>query len=291
MIHQLSRIATLTLFAALSSGALVGAAAAQDSFNAKGNSSARTGTQTNVDGNPNCPPPVINGITPKNWSCKTGEGSSYILPQTTSAQPGPNYGPPGSYLTPEPGPPGSYLQKDVGPPGTYLQPNVGPPGSYLNSTGRGTQVRTGPGGAIILSPGAPATAKDAPKSSARNQTPTPGVTEPYRQDAGAMRGGYVSGSAPAYPSSGAMPYRQDKGAMQGGIVSNGYSFGPRNSAAQAAQGLAGVIGAGVAQAMIAKSSAPKNVAAKKAEAAAANAQAAQAVNAFIKMLGSQPSAP
>ncbi|HEV8713172.1 MAG TPA: hypothetical protein VGX03_10120 [Candidatus Binatia bacterium] len=34
-------------------------------------SSRRTGTQ-GVEGNPNCPPPVIGGITPKNWACKTG---------------------------------------------------------------------------------------------------------------------------------------------------------------------------------------------------------------------------
>ena len=32
--------------------------------------SRRTGTQ-GIEGNPNCPPPVIGGITPKNWSCKT----------------------------------------------------------------------------------------------------------------------------------------------------------------------------------------------------------------------------
>jgi hypothetical protein len=30
-----------------------------------------TGTQ-GIEGNPNCPPPVINGITPRNWSCPTG---------------------------------------------------------------------------------------------------------------------------------------------------------------------------------------------------------------------------
>jgi Lipase (class 3) len=36
------------------------------------NWSCPTGTQSQVRGNPNCPPPVINGIVPKNWSCPTG---------------------------------------------------------------------------------------------------------------------------------------------------------------------------------------------------------------------------
>jgi hypothetical protein len=292
--------------AALLSGALIGVlivpAAAQETYNAR--SSAPTGTEVYNGGNPNCPPPVINGITPKNWSCKTGEGSSYILPQTTSVQGGPNYGPPGSYLQPqpgppgsylqpEPGPPGSYLQKDVGPPGSYLQPDVGPPGSYLNSTAGGTQVRTAPTGAIILSPGAPANAKDAPKSSARDQTPTPGVTEPFRQDTKSMQprapDAYNSGPS----SSNNIPYRQDtpmmQPAMQGSISNGGYSFGPQNSGAQAAQGLANLIGAGVAQAAAAKAANAKSASAKKA--AAANAQAAKVMNGFIKMLGTEPGAP
>lgn len=290
MIHRHLRHGIVALLCGAVSFALAGAAAAQDHFNARsgGNSSAPTGTQ-GVVGNPNCPPPVINGITPKNWSCKTGEGSSYTVPQTTNVRPGPNYGPPGSYLVQQPGPPGSYLQKDVGPPGSYIQPDVGPPGSYLNSTGGGTQVRTGPGGAIILSPGAPANSKDTPKAAARNQTPTPGVTEPYRQDRGAMRGVYSTGGGSPYANGGGSPYRQDTVPMRGGVVSNGYSFGPQNSGAQAAQGLASLIGAGMAQAAAAKAANAKTPSAKKA--AAANAQAAQAINGFIRMLGSEPGAP
>jgi hypothetical protein len=38
---------------------------------AQGRGSNPTGTQ-GIEGNPNCPPPVIGGITPKNWSCPTG---------------------------------------------------------------------------------------------------------------------------------------------------------------------------------------------------------------------------
>jgi hypothetical protein len=274
--------------AALLSGALIGVlimpAAGQESYNAR--SSAPTGTQ-GVVGNPNCPPPVINGITPKNWSCKTGEGSSYILPQTTSVQGGPTYGPPGSYLQPQPGPPGSYLQKEPGPPGSYIQPEPGPPGSYLNSTSGGTQVRTAPTGAIILTPGPP---KDAPKSSARNQSPTPGVTEPFRQDTQAMQprmpDAYNSG--PAYAND--IPYRQDTESMQprmqGGVSGNGYSFGPQNSGAQAAQGLANLVAAGAAQAAAARAANAKTAAAKKQ--AAATAQAAKVMNGFIKMLGTEP---
>src|SRR5712691_8881750 len=34
--------------------------------------SGKTGTQ-GIEGNPHCPPPVVNGITPRNWSCKTGQ--------------------------------------------------------------------------------------------------------------------------------------------------------------------------------------------------------------------------
>ena len=31
-------------------------------------------------GNPNCPPPVINGVVPKNWSCKTGtQGGGWAI--------------------------------------------------------------------------------------------------------------------------------------------------------------------------------------------------------------------
>ena len=199
---------------------------------------------------------MINGITPKNWSCKTGEGSSYTLPQTSSVQPGPNYGPPGSYIQRQPGPPGSYLQKDVGPPGSYIQPDVGPPGSYLNSTG-GTQVHTSPSGAIILTPGT--NPKPGPNNAARNgQMPTPGVNTPYRQDTQSMQPsmprGY-NGGGPSTSNNGNIPYRQDTQSMQptiqGGIANNGYtgngySFGPQNPTAQAVQGLAGLIGNGLA---------------------------------------------
>jgi hypothetical protein len=52
-------------------------AAAQDVFN---------GRAAPAEGNPNCPPPIINGITPKNWSCRTGtqgvEGNPNCPPPT-----------------------------------------------------------------------------------------------------------------------------------------------------------------------------------------------------------------
>ena len=55
-------------------------AAAQEIFN--GGSQVQGNTQ--AQGNPDCPPPVINGITPKNWSCKTGtqgvQGNPYCPP-------------------------------------------------------------------------------------------------------------------------------------------------------------------------------------------------------------------
>lgn len=44
-----------------------------------GNTTGRTGTQ-GAEGNPNCPPPVINRITPKNWSCRTGTQAVPGLP-------------------------------------------------------------------------------------------------------------------------------------------------------------------------------------------------------------------
>jgi hypothetical protein len=44
-----------------------------------GNTTGRTGTQ-GIEGNPNCPPPIINGIKPKNWSCKTGTQAVPGLP-------------------------------------------------------------------------------------------------------------------------------------------------------------------------------------------------------------------
>lgn len=47
-------------------------------------SSRPTGTQ-GVEGNPNCPPPVIGGITPRNWSCPTG--TKPPAPQTQAARP------------------------------------------------------------------------------------------------------------------------------------------------------------------------------------------------------------
>jgi hypothetical protein len=51
-----------------------------DVFESGGNNSGRTGTQSGVRGNPNCPPPVIGGITPKNWSCPTGKQAVDDLP-------------------------------------------------------------------------------------------------------------------------------------------------------------------------------------------------------------------
>ncbi|MGZ5926774.1 MAG: hypothetical protein ACXWLJ_08840 [Rhizomicrobium sp.] len=55
-------------------------AAAQEIFSGNGQPQANPQAQ----GNPDCPPPVINGITPKNWSCKTGtqgvQGNPYCPP-------------------------------------------------------------------------------------------------------------------------------------------------------------------------------------------------------------------
>jgi len=45
-----------------------------------------TGTQGQV-GNPNCPPPVINGITPRNWSCPTGTQRVVPPPQARQDDP------------------------------------------------------------------------------------------------------------------------------------------------------------------------------------------------------------
>lgn len=55
-------------------------APAGDVFSSQGrpaNTTGTTGTQ-GVQENPNCPAPVINGIRPKNWSCKTGTQSTTL---------------------------------------------------------------------------------------------------------------------------------------------------------------------------------------------------------------------
>ncbi|MCC6718104.1 MAG: alpha/beta fold hydrolase [Acetobacteraceae bacterium] len=56
---------------------MMGAAVAQSG-------SRPTGTQ-GVQGNPNCPPPVIGGVIPRNWSCPTG--TQRVLPRGDTAQP------------------------------------------------------------------------------------------------------------------------------------------------------------------------------------------------------------
>ena len=69
--------ATLVLLLAV---AMAGPGAAQSS-------SRPTGTQ-GVEGNPNCPPPVIGGITPRNWSCPTGTPPRVPQAQATRPQAG-----------------------------------------------------------------------------------------------------------------------------------------------------------------------------------------------------------
>lgn len=44
--------------------------------NAEAQRTSRPTDTQGVTGNPNCPPPKINGITPKNWSCATGTQST-----------------------------------------------------------------------------------------------------------------------------------------------------------------------------------------------------------------------
>ena len=241
-----------------------------------------TGTQGVQQGDPGCPQPDINGIRPLNWSCPTGP-QSYALPTATVTRPA---GPPGSYLVPSVGPPGSYIQPDVGGPGSYIVPPEGPPGSYLNSTAGGTQVRTGPGGAIILSPGANKNAQEKSRQAEPNQNEsrqTQSLQAEPRQDIGAMQGGVVS-------NGGASPYRVDTGAMQPTISGTGFTFGPQNASAQAVQGLVGLIGNSAANAAATKTASAKRsgAAAANAQAAATNAQAAQAINGFIRMLGTEP---
>ena len=106
-----------------------------------------------AQGNPNCPPPVINGITPNNWSCRTDtqgvQGNpncpapvgmidgirtspvNWSCPGTQSLQNIPR-------TAPVAGPPGSYISSTAN--GTA--PNDGPPGSYLSGT---AQVDRPPG--------------------------------------------------------------------------------------------------------------------------------------------------
>ncbi len=180
--------------------------------------------------------------------------------------------PPGSYIVPPVGPPGSYIQPD-GRPGSYIVPRYGAPGSYINSTAKGTQVHTGPGGAIVLSPGKNESADEEPGRQDAQSMPgggsgngatanfEPGNAVPYRQDTGPMRGGVAS-------NGGASPYRQDSGAMQpGGNSGGGFSLGAPGQAI--------------------KTTAPKQPSTAAAN-AAANSQAAKLVNRIINLFGNGP---
>ena len=154
-------------------------AAAQDVFNG-GNQGG---------GNPNCPPPVINGITPKNWSCRTGpqysEGNPDCPPpvilingQPTTPKnwscPGGmssgRSGPIGPLETHHPGPPyvpGAANPCQPGGPGSYnwLNNPVGtqlPPGCVRPPTGTTTtdakndpSYQTAPPGSYIVPPVGP----------------------------------------------------------------------------------------------------------------------------------------
>ena len=120
-------------------------AAAQDVFNG-GNQGG---------GNPNCPPPVINGITPKNWSCRTGpqysEGNPDCPPpvilingQPTTPK---NWSCPGGMSSGRSGPIGPLETHHPGPPyvpGAANPCQPGGPGSYnwLNNP-VGTQLPPG----------------------------------------------------------------------------------------------------------------------------------------------------
>jgi hypothetical protein len=241
------------------------------------NWSCRTGTQ-GVQDNPNCPPPVIilNGqpTTPRNWSCPVGTpatrnatngqwdrehpgfptaaGSTPCQPggpggynwlnnaegtqlpegcvrptSRTIAKSDPHYqtAPPGSYIVPPAGPPGSYIRPE-GKPGSYIVAPHGAPGSYLNATKNGTQVHTGPGGAIVLTPSNNESADEDRQNVQTRRGRSNGGGYPYRQDTqamqGAMQGGPVSNSV-------IYPYRQDTQAMQGAMQGGG-NYGQGNGA-------------------------------------------------------------
>ena len=235
--------------------------------------------------------PTVAGSTP----CQPGGPGGYNFlnnPEGTPLPPGcvrpggktnitaktdPRYqtAPPGSYIVPPPGPPGSYIQPE-GKPGSYIVPPVGPPGSYLqserpgsyvNSTaksgpgGGGTQVHTGPGGAIVVSPGKDGATSGTP---ARRDTQGAQGGAPYRQDNGALHSGVVS-------DGGASVYRQDTGAMQGSISGGG----------QPAQARVGVTGKPATNSASAKGN-------SAAASAAANAQAAKAIQDFVRILENGP---
>jgi hypothetical protein len=70
----------LAIFLAFAAQVYVAPAVAQEIFHGVAPAEGNPQTQ----GNPDCPPPVINGVTPKNWSCKTGtqgvQGNPYCPP-------------------------------------------------------------------------------------------------------------------------------------------------------------------------------------------------------------------
>jgi hypothetical protein len=75
----------ISIFAIYGSSALRAQTQTEDQFASHGNTSAPTGTQ-GVEGNSNCAPPVINGVTPINWSCPTGPQT--VQTSTKAAQTG-----------------------------------------------------------------------------------------------------------------------------------------------------------------------------------------------------------
>ncbi len=66
LLVSLASILVFLCFASVISGTR-----AQEVFNSQGNQNTG-GDVFAGQGNPNCPPPVINGVTPKTWTCTTG---------------------------------------------------------------------------------------------------------------------------------------------------------------------------------------------------------------------------